>query len=805
MRSGAVWLASATPEVVTEFLHGLSEGAFLALPWLFEFWALPHQIAPDGAWRTWVIMGGRGAGKTRAGAEWVRGLVEGAGPTDRGRARRVALVGETVDQVREVMIFGESGIMACAPPDRRPVWEGGRKRLVWPNGAVAQVVSAHDPESLRGPQFDAAWADEYGCPAVDKGTNQPNLFLDAASSEAALPRASGGMRDDLIQMQYFRAMNAYWEQAEANPISPLYGGAMVDMGHAHAWAWDARPWPAFPLREDVWSDGPNHARGHWLNGRATAQPVEAVLAEIAGRAGLDLPDLDGVQGVVRGYALDSLSTGRAAIQPLMMACGFDAAERGGRLAFRRRMARVAGVVEEDALAVEGEEPALVIQRAAEAEAAGRLRVAYLDGEGEYRRLVADVLRPDQAGAAALDQEVPLALLPQEARHMAERWLSEARVGRDVATFALPPSALGLAVGDVVMLAGQRWRIDRVEQAGVQRVEASRVEPGIYLPGPDGAERGSIAAFLPTVPVFPLFLDLPLMTGQEVPHAPHLAVTATPWPGRVALWGADGADGFTLNGVRTIPAVIGETENALPVARPGMWDRGPALRVRFASGAVAAAAEGAVLNGANLAAIGDGSAEGWELFQFAGASLTGVNTWDLSMRLRGQAGTEAGIPAFWPAGSLVVLINAGVSQIDLPGSVRGLERTWRIGAADRGFDDPDVVERRIAFSGIGLRPLSVAHLRAVPGSGGMRLHWVRRTRIDGDNWASIEVPLGEEREAYHLRLRRGGVVVRDVEVAQPEWTYGAALRQADGPGPVTVEVAQVSARFGAGPYRHLVLP
>lgn len=160
LRSGAVWLASATPDVVNDFLHGLSEQAFLALPWLFEFWALPHQIAPDGAWRTWVIMGGRGAGKTRAGAEWVRGQVEGAGPADPGRARRVALVGETVDQVREVMIFGESGIMACAPPDRRPAWEAGRKRLVWPNGAVAQVISAHDPESLRGPQFDAAWADE---------------------------------------------------------------------------------------------------------------------------------------------------------------------------------------------------------------------------------------------------------------------------------------------------------------------------------------------------------------------------------------------------------------------------------------------------------------------------------------------------------------------------------------------------------------------------------------------------------------------------------------------------------------------
>ena len=160
MRSAAAWLACATPEVVEEFLGGLSEGALMALPWLFEFWALPHQMPPEGMWKTWVIMGGRGAGKTRAGAEWVRAQVEGPRPLDPGAARRVALVGETVDQVREVMVFGESGILACSPPDRKPEWEAGRKRLVWPNGAVAQVFSAHDPESLRGPQFDAAWVDE---------------------------------------------------------------------------------------------------------------------------------------------------------------------------------------------------------------------------------------------------------------------------------------------------------------------------------------------------------------------------------------------------------------------------------------------------------------------------------------------------------------------------------------------------------------------------------------------------------------------------------------------------------------------
>ncbi len=161
-RSGAAWLACAPPETAEAFLAGLGEGALLALPYLFEFWALPHQLPPAGNWKTWAILGGRGAGKTRAGAEWVRTMVEGALPLDPGRARRVALVGETLDQVREVMIFGDSGILACSPPDRRPEWQATRRRLVWPNGAVAQAFSAHEPEALRGPQFDAAWADELG-------------------------------------------------------------------------------------------------------------------------------------------------------------------------------------------------------------------------------------------------------------------------------------------------------------------------------------------------------------------------------------------------------------------------------------------------------------------------------------------------------------------------------------------------------------------------------------------------------------------------------------------------------------------
>lgn len=158
-KSPAALLASASRQRREAFLEGLSENALAAMPWLWEFWANPaHQLEPPGDWQTWVILGGRGAGKTRAGAEWVRAQVEGAVPGAPGRCGRVALVGETIDQVRAVMVEGESGLLAVSPPDRRP--NLSRNRLTWPNGAEAMLVSAANPEALRGPQFDCAWSDE---------------------------------------------------------------------------------------------------------------------------------------------------------------------------------------------------------------------------------------------------------------------------------------------------------------------------------------------------------------------------------------------------------------------------------------------------------------------------------------------------------------------------------------------------------------------------------------------------------------------------------------------------------------------
>lgn len=145
-----------SPSKRAEFLSQLTEKERIELFYRWPFWARAQQVAPEGNWQTWLVMAGRGFGKTRTGAEWVRDQVQ------HGGARRVALVARTAADVRDVMVEGESGILACSPPWFRPKYEPSRRRLTWPNGAIATTYSAEEPKALRGPQHDKAWGDEPG-------------------------------------------------------------------------------------------------------------------------------------------------------------------------------------------------------------------------------------------------------------------------------------------------------------------------------------------------------------------------------------------------------------------------------------------------------------------------------------------------------------------------------------------------------------------------------------------------------------------------------------------------------------------
>lgn len=156
MRAHFEWLVSQDAETRSRVVRALEQSELNAFAHHWGMKARDAQFPPPGNWRIWLIMAGRGFGKTRAGSEWVRMIA------DTYSDARIALVSASLAEARAVMVEGESGLLTCSPPGQRPTYDASLRRVRFGNGAVAQLFSAAEPESLRGPQFSHAWCDEVG-------------------------------------------------------------------------------------------------------------------------------------------------------------------------------------------------------------------------------------------------------------------------------------------------------------------------------------------------------------------------------------------------------------------------------------------------------------------------------------------------------------------------------------------------------------------------------------------------------------------------------------------------------------------
>lgn len=195
------------------------------------FWARPNQLAPTGNWRTWLFLGGRGAGKTRAAAEWVREEVE------TGNAHHIALIAPTMANVRDIMIEGESGLVNTASGNFRPKFEPSKRRLTWPNGATATMYSAEVPDSLRGPQFDLAWGDELAAwtdgdkvldtlrPALRLGKN-PRFMVTTTPRPVPWIRALLADKSCIITRAASRENIAYLAEGVVEDLEARYSGSI---------------------------------------------------------------------------------------------------------------------------------------------------------------------------------------------------------------------------------------------------------------------------------------------------------------------------------------------------------------------------------------------------------------------------------------------------------------------------------------------------------------------------------------------------------------------------------------------------
>jgi hypothetical protein len=291
----------------------------------------------------------------------------------------------------------------------------------------------------------------------------------------------------------------------------------------------------------------------------------------------------------------------------------------------------------------------------------------------------------------------------------------------------------------------------------------------------------------------------MLRGDEPPEAGYVAAFQSPWPGAVAVFGSPEDAGYVLRASAAAPAVMGLTLDSLSPGPIAVTDRAARLRVRVNSGELASVTELQLLAGRNAAAIRNADG-GWEVIQFETATLVEDSTYELSNLLRGQVGSEREMRAPVSAGATFVLLGSEVTRVNLAAGEVGLPLHWRFGPASRDIADRTYAATIHTFSGRGLKPLSPVHVRATRTAGDIAMSWKRRTRIGGDGWDAVEVPLAEDVERYEVDILDGASVKRTIVSATPSCAYSAAQQTADfgsTQSAVSVAVYQMSAAFGRG--------
>jgi hypothetical protein len=678
----------------------------------------------------------------------------------------------------------------------------------WGNAHYERVGGAELPTPTAwAPQSKPVWLTEVGCPAVDKGTNQPSVFPDPKSSENFQPHFSSGRRDDLIQRRHLECFVAAFDPAfgadALNPVSAVYGGRMVDPTALHLWTWDARPYPVFPAAISVWGDGPNWETGHWLTGRFGSAPMEELVSAILADCGVTGFDASALGEGPEGYVIDRPMSARTALEPLAAAYAFEAAEHSGVLKFRPRGGLPVAELTEDDLVLPKDGPPFRLTRAQETELPREASLGYTDAGAEYRRAIARSRRLVVGAARVAHAELAAVTSDIAAERRAEIWLQDVWAGREAAEFQVPASRLSLAPGDVVGLTlnGRRRLVElrEIVDAEHRGVRARSIDPEVFELPLIAPRRRLPATPLPVGPVHALTLDLPMLGSEEPPVLTRIAVFADPWPGPVAIWRSSDGLSFVRAAQALAPAVVGETLDDLPAGTARGIDHRNQVRVLLYGGALASVSDSLLSGGANAAAVRTPGGA-CEVLQFGDAELLGARSYRLSRLVRGLAGSEWAMADPLPAGAPFVLLNPRVVPLARGFDGIGVAMQLRIIAAGRDHGDPAAVSLAVTPSALALRPLAPVHLLAVRTGAGVVFSWVRRTRLSCESWEIDEIPLGEDVEAYELDVLSGATVLRTLTSNGPSVLYASADEIADFGAPqaeLSVRVAQLSATVGRG--------
>ncbi|MEL6920583.1 MAG: glycoside hydrolase/phage tail family protein, partial [Pseudomonadota bacterium] len=682
------------------------------------------------------------------------------------------------------------------------------------NGVEAPVASPWVPQSK------PIIFTEYGAPAVHMGAGQPNVFFDPQSSESHLPYRSNGGRDDQAQRAL---LNAYARRYSAdhpahlpatNPLSSVYRAPMVDFGQSQVWAWDARPHPAFPANSDFWSDGGNWWRGHWLNGRMGGLALADLIETICAEAGVHTVDVTRVDGVVDGFVLGATGNARQMLDALLTLFQIVVWEEGGVLIFASPGRDAVHNLSHDGLVYRDDDPLVRTERLARTDLPSRIDVVHLDPARAYQSTTVSHRLSERPTRAHLTLELPIAAAPEVMEVAAVAHLKSLWVGQETISVHIPPSNADVRVGDLVSLyngserSRQTLRIDSIEARDSQKLTLRPVEQpsdDAVLPRSAFADGTAVGQQITSGSAIGkphvIFADLPLLqTGLEKESGTWIAVASKPWIGPHAVLASPGTDDFTIRATAEAPASLGVLLEDLPAtAASGRWLKTAALKVRVKNAPFASASSLAVLGGENAVAV-QCSNNGWEVLQFSTATLLGPNVWALSGLLRGQAGTERFSKLGAPSGASLIVLNSAIVPLSANDAPRGAALNYLVGPARKVPSETSHTAAIYAPDYRALTPYAPVHL-AVAGSagGGLSVSWVRRDRLDPDDWQRVEIPNSEASLSYRLTVSANGQSLQHVTTREhldlaPDALAPLALSTGDA---LAITVQQISDAIGPG--------
>ncbi|MBW6421271.1 glycoside hydrolase/phage tail family protein [Rhizobium sp. XQZ8] len=647
----------------------------------------------------------------------------------------------------------------------------------WSSPHHDRIGGVENPQpTVWQPRQKPIWFTELGCPAVDKGANQPNVFIDPKSAESAAPYFSSLSRSDSMQRRFLEAHHDWWQGAEAP-------AGMVARDRIFVWTWDARPMPAFPNDLLVWREGDNWRTGHWLNGRLGGTTLADAIAAILAEHGFADFDVSAVSGDLIGYVQGELTSARALLEPLLEAFQIDVAEHDGRLHFRSRLKASLPPREVAVVADIDGEPLWSEGRGHDSDFAAEAVLTSYNPRLDYEQASMRSRKARAESRRTLGYDLPAVLSEETALVAVESLLRTQRIGRRTISFAISPAEIALTPGDTVRLAlpdapgaDCTFIVERAEDGAVRRIEARHhapLAPVNYAVESGRRDGGSnpAGAFSPIVH----FLDLPRFSSDTPSSFARIAAFSRPWR-RMAVSSSPGTEGYRSRTLLERPARIGVLTVPLEPGVTGRFDRSGSLELDLHFGGLSSAGELPVLNGDNRIAV-KAANDTWEIIGFATAEEVVPSRWRLTNLLRGLAGTEDAMQAGAATGAAVVVLDEAVMPLGLTAEERGLPMNWIVESL--GQSGGRFGPRGFAGGTRAETPLSPVHIRGEKAvDGDIRLTWIRRGRVEADDWNGSDIPLDEADERYRIEVLDGTAVKRSAEVTSSVFVYSAAQQIAD---------------------------